>query len=144
MVRQWASWWIQPLMTVADSEVIFDVGPSKKMATRVPILIDSCRKAQPGGGACPWRRDMLAQNHGPALGAPPRGPRVRSREQGVFTHPRAPSLTQSPCFRGPGIAWRREAPLALRGLRRRGLYVMSTFWRERFQRFGGGFFEWYF
>ncbi|PLW25065.1 hypothetical protein PCASD_25553 [Puccinia coronata f. sp. avenae] len=28
-----------------------------------------------------------------------------------------PSLTQSPCFRGPGIAWRREAPLALRGLR---------------------------
>ncbi|PLW50545.1 hypothetical protein PCASD_01392 [Puccinia coronata f. sp. avenae] len=27
------------------------------------------------------------------------------------------SLTQSPRFRGPGIAWRREAPLALRGLR---------------------------
>jgi hypothetical protein len=74
-------------------------------------------------------------------------PRQKTEVFVRFSKPHAKvfsSLTQSPRFRGPGIAWRRKAPLALRGLQRRGLYVMSTFWRERFQCFGGGFLALYF
>jgi hypothetical protein len=37
------------------------------------------------------------------------------------------SLTQSPCFRGPGIAWQCKAPLALWGLQRRVLHVNNIF-----------------